>query len=51
MRGEKQVGGLEKKMLPIGIENFEEIRTENYYYVAKTSMIRDFLLRRGKVNL
>ncbi|TGY98040.1 hypothetical protein E5329_02510 [Petralouisia muris] len=42
---------MEKKMLPIGIENFEEIRTENYYYVDKTSMIRDFLLRRGKVNL
>lgn len=45
------MGELEKKMLPIGIENFEEIRKENYYYVDKTSMIRDFLLRRGKVNL
>ena len=45
------MGELDKEMLPIGIENFEEIRTENYYYVDKTSMIRDFLLRRGKVNL
>lgn len=45
------MGELEEKMLPIGIENFEEIRKENYYYVDKTSMIRDFLLRRGKVNL
>lgn len=26
------------KMLPVGIENFEEIRTEDYYYVDKTGM-------------
>lgn len=42
---------VEKKMLPVGIENFEEICTEDYYYVDKTSMIRDLLRRRGKVNL
>lgn len=41
----------EKKMLPIGIENFGEMRTDDYYYVDKTSMIRDLLRRRGKVNL
>lgn len=41
----------EKKMLPIGIENFEEIRTDEFYYVDKTAMIRDLLRRRGKVNL
>lgn len=40
-----------KKRLPIGIENFREIRTDEYYYVDKTLMIRDLLLRRGKVNL
>ncbi len=39
------------KMLPVGIENFEEIRTENYYYVDKTGMIRDLLNKHGKVNL
>lgn len=38
-------------MLPIGVENFEEIRTEEFYYVDKTTMIRDLLRRRGKVNL
>lgn len=42
---------LEKKMLPIGIENFEEIRTEGYYYVDKTRMIKDLLKRRSKVSL
>lgn len=41
----------EKKRLPIGIENFEEIRTDEYYYVDKTAFIRDLLHRRGKVNL
>lgn len=42
---------VEKKMLPIGIENFEEICTDEFYYVDKTMMIRDLLRRRGKVNL
>lgn len=41
----------EKKRLPVGIENFEEIRTDEYYYIDKTAMIRDLLRRRGKVNL
>ncbi|MBQ7432591.1 MAG: AAA family ATPase [Lachnospiraceae bacterium] len=26
-------------MLPVGIENFGEIRTDGYYYVDKTAMI------------
>lgn len=41
----------EMKRLPVGIENFKEIRTDGYYYVDKTAMIRDLLLVRGKVNL
>ena len=43
--------GIQKDMLPIGIENFKEIRTEGYYYVDKTGLIRDLLARRSKVNL
>lgn len=44
--------GLEiRKKLPIGIENFEEIRTEGFYYVDKTTMIRDLMHSWGKVNL
>lgn len=41
----------EKKRLPIGIESFEEIRTDEYYYVDKSAFIRDLLRRRDKVNL
>lgn len=40
-----------KKMLPVGIEDFRKIQTENFYYVDKTTMIRDFLFRWGEVNL
>jgi len=32
-----------KKKLPIGIDDFAEIRTEDFYYVDKTAMIRDLL--------
>lgn len=40
-----------KKPLPIGIEKFEEIITEEYYYVDKTLLIKDLLDLKGKVNL
>lgn len=43
--------GMGMKMLPAGIENFEEICTEGYYYVDKTALIRELLQKRGKVNL
>ncbi len=36
--------------LPIGIENFEKIRKEGFYYVDKTGLIKEFLDNRGKVN-
>lgn len=39
------------RRLPIGIENFEEIRIEDFYYVDKTGMIADLLNNWGKVNL
>ena len=40
-----------KAKLPIGIENFEEIRTEGFYYVDKTGLIKELLDNWGKVNL
>ena len=40
-----------KKKLPVGIEDFEEIRTEGFYYIDKTGLIRDLLNNWGKVNL
>lgn len=39
------------KKLPVGIESFEEIRTEGFCYVDKSGMIRDLLRNWGKVNL
>ena len=43
--------GDRKKKLPVGIENFQEIRTKGFYYVDKTGLIRDLLCKWGKVNL
>lgn len=37
--------------LPVGIENFEEIRKEGFYYIDKTKLIEQLLLTWGKVNL
>lgn len=31
------------KKLPVGIENFEEIRKQDFYYVDKTGLIVDLL--------
>ena len=39
------------RKLPIGIEDFEEIRSENFYYVDKTKLIEQLLDKWGKVNL
>ena len=50
-QGVKNMYGMGMKMLPAGIENFEEICTEGYYYVDKTALIRELLQKRGKVNL
>lgn len=40
-----------KKKLPIGIENFEEIRTKGFYYVDKTGLIKELFENWGKVTL
>ena len=40
-----------RKKLPIGIENFLEIRKDNFYYVDKTGLIEMLLNNWGKVNL
>ena len=37
--------------LPIGIENFEEMQKQDFYYVDKTGLIVDLLAGWGKVNL
>lgn len=42
---------LERKKLPLGVEFFDKIRTEEYYYVDKTGLISDLEKRMGRVNL
>ena len=42
---------MERLKLPVGIESFEEIRSEGFYYIDKTGLIRDLLNNWGKVNL
>ena len=37
--------------LPVGIEDFAEIRRNEYYYVDKTQLIEQVLDRRNKVTL
>ena len=39
------------KKLPIGIENFEEMQKQEFYYVDKTGLIVELLESWGKVNL
>ncbi len=39
------------RKLPVGIDNFEKIRRENFYYVDKSFLIRDLLNNWGEVNL
>lgn len=41
----------EKKRLPVGLENFEQIINDNYYYVDKTGLISELLRNGGMVNL
>ena len=37
--------------LPVGVENFEDIRREHFYYVDKTGFIEQLLKEYGKVSL
>ena len=37
--------------LPVGVENFEDLREHGYYFVDKTLFIKELLHMKGKVNL
>ena len=43
------MAGLQK--LPVGVEDFEKIRKEQFYYVDKTKLIEQLLDKWGEVNL
>ena len=47
---ERSVGKVRKK-LPIGIDGFEKIRTNDFYYADKTLFIKELLQNWGEVNL
>ena len=40
-----------RKKLPIGIDGFEKLRTNDFYYADKTLFIKELLQNWGKVNL
>ena len=42
---------MDVKKLPIGIENFEKIRKDDFYYIDKTGLLRELLNNWGEVNL
>ena len=47
----KGVWSMERKKLPVGIDSFEKLRREAFYYVDKTGLIIDLLNNWGEVNL
>lgn len=42
---------MQKKKLPVGIDDFGKLRREDFYYIDKTGLIRDLLNNWGEVNL
>ena len=42
---------MRKKAVPVGIEDFERIINEDYYYVDKTMLIEELLINRTPVTL
>ena len=42
---------MERKPLPIGIEDFKEVIASGYYFVDKTLMIKDLIVNKVKVGL
>ncbi|MCD7957526.1 MAG: ATP-binding protein [Lachnospiraceae bacterium] len=42
---------MEKKRLPVGVDDFADFHQMRYYYIDKTGMIKELLENPGKVNL
>ena len=40
-----------KKTIPIGVSTYHKMRKEDYYFVDKSDMIREFLERKNEVTL
>lgn len=42
---------MQRKPLPVGVDDFKDLITNDYYYIDKTLLIKDLLDYKGKVNL
>lgn len=42
---------MRKQKLPVGIDDFNKLRKEKFYYIDKTGLICDLLNNWGEVNL
>ena len=42
---------MERKPLPVGVDDFQKLIQEHYFYVDKTLLIKDLLDMKGEVNL
>lgn len=42
---------MERKLLPVGIDDYKELISQNYYYVDKTLFIKELIDNLSKVNL
>ena len=40
-----------KKIIPIGIDDFEKMITKNHYYIDKTLFIKDIFTKPGETKL
>ena len=49
-KGHKGGDIMENRYFPIGIENFEEMVKDNYYYVDKTELISNLIRNKAKTN-
>ncbi len=47
----REFGNVQKKILPLGIENFEDLIKNDFYYVDKTGLIRELLQNLSLVTL
>ena len=51
MAGERISMNTNIRKLPVGVESFEKIRRENFYYIDKTGLISELLHKWSEVTL
>ena len=51
LKADRREDGSMARKLPVGIDGFEKIRMNDFYYVDKTAFIAELLENWGEVNL